>query len=163
MTIEVSLLSLHTESLSASAGRLGSLTSNSDAPEMSKTSVILGLSQSLEILSEHGIQVVGNELGVRAVSWVLLSIQEPLWDVVLSWSSNNIVDLLDLFIVHFSRSLVGVDLSNFESEEGESSTNTLNLSETEWSLLFTVHVCVLHSENVFEIVRIRKYQRCHIL
>lgn len=93
---------MHTESLSASAGGLGSLTSNSDAPEMSKTSVVLGLSQSLEILSEHGIQVVGNELGVLAVSWVLLSIEEPLGDVVLSWSSNNIVDSLDLIFVHFS-------------------------------------------------------------
>ena len=147
-----SLLSGNTEGLSASTGGLGSLSSNSVSPVMSETSMVLGLSHSLKILSHHGIQVVGNELGVTSVLWVLLSVEEPLWDVVIGWSSDDITDGLDFFFVQFSRSLIAVNLSDFKSKDGESSTETSNLSKTEWSLLFTVDVCVLHSENVHELV-----------
>ena len=87
-----SLLSDDSEGLSASASGLGSLTSDSLSPEVSQTSVVLGLSHSLEILSEAGIKVVGDELGVSSVSGVLLSVQEPLWDVVLGGSGEDVVE-----------------------------------------------------------------------
>ena len=128
------------------------MSSNLDTPVVSETSMVLGLSHSLKILSHHGIQVVGNELGVTSILWVLLSVEEPLWNVVIGWSSDDITDGLDFFFVQFSRSLIAVNLSDFKSKDGESSTETSNLSKTEWSLLFTVDVCVLHSENVHELV-----------
>ena len=59
---ESSLLLGDTESLSASTGGLRSLTSDSDTPEVSETSMLLDLSHSLEILSQHGIELVGNKL-----------------------------------------------------------------------------------------------------
>jgi len=71
---------------------------------MSDTSVILGLSHSLEILSESSIHLIGNQLRVSSVLWVLLSIQEPFWDVVLGWSSQDVINRLDLVFVHFSAS-----------------------------------------------------------
>ena len=147
-----SLLSGNTESFTASTGGLGSLSSNSVSPVMSETSMVLGLSHSLEIFSHHGIQVVGNELSPSSVLWVLLSVEEPLWDVVIGWSGNDIGDGLDFFFIQFSGSLVKVNLSDFESKDGESSTETSDLSKTEWSLLFTVDVCVLHSKNMSEFV-----------
>ena len=153
-----SLLSGDTEGLTASTGGLGSLSSDSMAPVMSETSVVLGLSHSLKILSHHGIQVVGDELGPVAMLWVLLSVQEPLWDVVVSWSGDDVVNSLDLLLIELTGSLVEVDLSDFEGESGESSTETSDLSKTEWGLLFTVDVCVLDSENVHELVWILQYQ-----
>ena len=70
----------------------------------------LDLLHSFEILSQLGIQGVGNELGVPTVPDVSLSVQEPLGNVVVytqsqfeSWKSkltgglgNNIIDLFDL-------------------------------------------------------------------
>jgi hypothetical protein len=153
-----SLLSDDTEGLSASTGRLGSLSSNLVAPVMSESSMVLTLSHSLEIFSKTGVQGVGDELSPGTVLWILLSVQEPFWDVVLSWSSDDIGDNSDLFLDHLSRSLVDINLSDFEGKDGESSTNTFDLSETEWSLLFTVDVCVLHSQNVSEFVRVLQYQ-----
>lgn len=49
---------------------------------MSKTSVTSDLLHSLEILSELGIQTIGNQLRPVAVSDVSLSVQEPLGDVI---------------------------------------------------------------------------------
>jgi hypothetical protein len=50
---------------------------------MSETSVSSNLLQSFEILSEFGIQLVGDELGPGSVSDVSLSVQEPFGDVVI--------------------------------------------------------------------------------
>ena len=125
---------------------------------MSKTSMVLGFSHSLKILSHHGIQVVGDELGPVSMLWVLLSVEEPFWDVVVNWSSDDVVNSLDFILVQLSRSFVAVDLSDFEGENGESSSETSDLSETERSLLFTVDVCVLDSKNVHELVWILQYQ-----
>ena len=153
-----SLLSGDSKGLSASTGRLGSLSSNSGAPEMSETSVLLGLSHSLEILSHEGIKLIGDELGPGSVSWVLLSVQEPLWDVVIGWSGEDVRDSVDLSLGDFSGSLLEVDLSNLEGKDGESSTDSADLSKTEWGLLFTVDVCVLDSQNMSEVFWVLQYQ-----
>ena len=153
-----SLLSGNTEGLSASTGRLGSLSSNLDTPVVSKTSVILGLSHSLEIFSETSVQGVGDKLTPGSVLWILLSVQKPLWDVVLGWSSDDVGDNLDLVFNELAGSLLNVNLSDLEAKDSESSTDTFDLSETEWSLLFTVDVCVLHSQDVSEFVRVLQYQ-----
>ena len=118
--------------------------------------MLLALSQSLEILTHHGIQLVGDKMRELASSWVLLSIEEPLWDVVVSWSGNDIIDLLSLFISDFSGSLVDIDLGNLESQVRESSTDTSDLSEAERSLLFTVQVGVLNTKNVLKVICISK-------
>ena len=120
--------------------------------------MVLGLSHSLKILSHHGIETVGDELLESTSFWVLLSVEEPLWDVIFGWSGNDVVDFGDFSFVHFSRSLIAVNLSDLKGKDGESSTETSDLSKTEWSLLFTVDVCVLHSENVHELVWILQYQ-----
>ena len=91
-------------------------------------------------------------------SWVLLSVHEPLWDVVFTWSGKDVVDGRNLLLSDFSRSLVGIDLGDFHGKDGKSSTDTLDLSETEWGLLFTVDVCVLHSKNMCKIVWVLQYQ-----
>ena len=120
--------------------------------------MVLGLSHSLEIFSESGIQLVGNELTVISVPWVLLSVEEPLGDVVVSGSGDDVADGVDLSGGDLAGPLVGVDLSDLEGVDGEPSTHTLDLSEPERSLLLSVDVCVLHSQNVSELVRVLQYQ-----
>ena len=119
------------------------MTSNSMSPEVSETSVLLGLSHSLEILTHDGIDLIGNELGEGAISRVSLSIKEPLGNVVVSRPGNNIGDSLDLLLGQLTSSLVDIDGSLLKSEESESSTNTLDLTETEGGLLLTIKIGVL--------------------
>ena len=118
--------------------------------------MLLDLSHSLEILSQHGIELVGNKLRVLSVSWIVLSVEEPLWNVVVGWSSNDVADLLDFFVSDLTSSLIAIDLGNLKSQERESSSETSDLSEAEWCLLFTVQVGVLHTKNVLEFTWIRK-------
>ena len=82
--------------------------------------------------------------------------ESPRW--LTQHHSTDVVNSLDLFLVHLSGSFVAVNLSDFEDEDGESSTETSDLSKTEWSLLFTVDVCVLDSKNVNELVWVLQYQ-----
>ena len=89
--------------------------------------------------------------------WVLLSIQEPFWDVVIGWLLKDVIDCLDLIFVHFSTSQITVDTGDFENENRQSSSNTSDLSETEWSLLFTSDVGVLNSKNVLKFSGICQY------
>jgi len=52
--------------------------------------------------------------------------------------------------------LVEVDLSDLENEVGESSADTLDGSQGEHGLAFTVDVCVLDSENVGELLSLNQ-------
>ena len=119
--------------------------------------MLLDLSHSLEVLSHHGVKLVGNKLGVAGISGVVLSVEEPLGDVVVGGSGDDVRDLLDLVVGDLTSSLVAVDLGNLEGEERESSSETSDLSEAERSLLFTVQVSVLDTKNVLEVVRVSDY------
>ena len=50
---------------------------------MSETSVASDLLHSFQILSELGVQLIGNKLRPVSVSDISLSVQEPLGDVVV--------------------------------------------------------------------------------
>lgn len=43
------------------------------------------LLQSLEILSQFVLKLIGQYLGVLAIPMVLLSVEEPIGDLVLPW------------------------------------------------------------------------------
>lgn len=91
-----SLLSGDSESSTSSAGRLGLLTSDLEAPEVSQTSVGSDLLQSFQVLSELGINTVGDELRPGAFADVSLSVQEPLGDVVVGGLGKDVVDLINV-------------------------------------------------------------------
>lgn len=89
-----SLLSGDTEGTAGSAGRLGLLTSDLEAPEVSQTSVGSDLLQSFQVLSELGVNTVGDELRPGALTDVSLSVQEPLGDVVVYYIGKRDVSEL---------------------------------------------------------------------
>ena len=59
------------------------LTTDTEAPVVSETTVGTDLLQSLEILTELGVDTVGNDLAVLAIDDILLSVKEPGGDLVL--------------------------------------------------------------------------------
>jgi len=91
-----SLLSGDTESSAGSACGLGLLTSDLVAPEVSQTSVSSDLLESLQILSELGVDTVGDELRPVAFTDISLSVKEPLGDVVVSGLGKDVVDLFNV-------------------------------------------------------------------
>ena len=61
------------------------------------------LLQAVEILTEVGLEVVGHNLLELASLHVLLSVQEPLGDVVLQRVADHGDELIDLLVAQLTR------------------------------------------------------------
>jgi hypothetical protein len=73
------------------------LTTDAEAPVVAETSVGTDLLQSLEVLTELGVDTVGEDLEVLAVDNVALSVEEPRGDLVLGGVLDDGDDTLELF------------------------------------------------------------------
>jgi hypothetical protein len=73
------------------------LTTDTEAPVVTKTTVGADLLQALEILTDLAVQGVGNNLGVLAIGDVALSVKEPRGNLVLGGSLEDGDDTLELF------------------------------------------------------------------
>ena len=127
------------------------MSSNLDSPVMSESSMVLDFLQFLEIFSELGIDLIGDQLVPGTFLRVVLSVQEPLWDVVLGRSGEDIVDFLDFFFSDFSSSLVEVNSCFLQEDVGESSADSLDGGEGEHNLDCSLNISVLDSQNMSEV------------
>lgn len=71
------LLLGHTDGPAATTGGLGVLSTDTEAPVVTETTVGADLLQALEIITELGVDTVGQNLVVLAVDNVTLSVEEP--------------------------------------------------------------------------------------
>lgn len=129
-------------SLTTTRGGLGVLTSDLQAPEVSDTSVGSDLLQSLQVISQLRLQIVGQDVVVLTVNLVLLSVQEPGWDLVLSWVLHDGDNSLQFFLGQFTGTLVQVDISLLADQVGVSSTDTSDLGQGVHDLDSTIDVGV---------------------
>lgn len=133
-------------SLTTTGGGLGVLTSDLKTPEVSDTSVSSDLLQSLQVISQLGFQVVGQNVVVLTVNVVLLSVQEPGWDLVLGWVLHDGDNSLQLFLGQFTGTLVQVDISLLANQVRVSSTDTSDLGQSVHNLDSTIDVGVQQTE-----------------
>ena len=73
---------------------------------MAETSVGTNLLQSLEVLTELGVDTVGENLGVLTIDDIALSVEEPGWDLVLGWVLDDGNDSLELFGGEFTSAVI---------------------------------------------------------
>lgn len=86
-----------TDGPAATTGGLGVLTADAEAPVVSETTVGADLLEALQILTELGVDAVGQDVGVLAVDNVALSVEEPGGDLVLGGVLDDGDDTLELF------------------------------------------------------------------
>ena len=79
----------HTDSFSLVTGGLGVLTSHTETPVVTETTVSPDLLESLKILTQLVVEDVGHDLGGLAVLDVTLPVQEPVRDLVLARILNK--------------------------------------------------------------------------
>jgi hypothetical protein len=72
------LLLGHTDGPAATTGRLGVLATDAEAPVVAETTVGTDLLQALKIVTELGVNAVGEDLTVLAIDDVALPVEEPL-------------------------------------------------------------------------------------
>lgn len=63
---------------------------------MAETAVGADLLEALKIVTELGVDSVGENLVVLAINDVALSVEEPRWDLVLGWVLDDGDDALKL-------------------------------------------------------------------
>lgn len=85
-----------TDCASTTSSGLGVLTADSEAPVVTHTAMGADFLETLQILTQLRIDQRGGQLGIFAVDDVLLSVQEPIWDLVLTWVRDDGHNLLDL-------------------------------------------------------------------
>merc|ERR1719219_2412532 len=127
-----SLLLGDTNSAATSSGRLRVLTAYSETPVMTKTPVGTDLLESLKILAHLIVQTVGKDLAELAILNVLLSVEEPIWDLVLTRLGH-------------------VDVSFLADDVRESSTTTFDTRHSEHDLTTAINVRVHHTKNVLKL------------
>ena len=146
------LLLGNTDSLTTTASSLGVLTTNLDTPVVAETTVSADLLQTLKILTELVIESVGQNLRVLTVTVVLLSVQEPVGDLVLARVLDNSNDLVDLLLGELTSALGQINVSLLAGQSGEAAAETLDGAEGNDNLLATINVGVKHTENVCEVL-----------
>lgn len=127
---------------SSSTGSLGVLTSNTQTPEMSDTTVSSDLLQSFQIVSQLGFDTVGQSVVVLTIVNVSLTVQKPGWDLVLSWVLHDLDNSFQFFLGQLTSSLVQIDISLLTDQVGVTTTNTLNGGQGVNDLDVTINVSV---------------------
>lgn len=93
----LALLLADTDGAATATSGLGVLTTDTETPVVTETTVRADLLQALEILTELGVDTVGDDLGVLAVDDVALSVEEPGGDLVLGGVLDDGDDTLEFF------------------------------------------------------------------
>lgn len=143
----------------SSASSLGVLTSDSETPVVSETSVSSHSLESLNIVSELGVQLIDEEVRVLAIDNISLSVQKPTGNLVLQRVLNDSDDSLELFNGQFTGSLGKIDISLLADEVGISSTNTLDGGKSVHDLDLTVHVSGKQTQNVLKVALLSDDER----
>ena len=143
-------LPLDTDGLSSSSGGLGVLSSDLESPLVPETSVASDFEESLDVLSQLGLQDVGGHLKVLSLLVIPLPVEEPSGHAVSFGVVDEIGDGVALSLSEFSGSKFGVESEDLADEETESPANSLNLVERKRYSPFTVDVGVEDTMNVLE-------------
>jgi len=147
-----------TDSSPAATGSLGVLSTNTERPHVTETTVRANLTKPLQILTELGVHGVRDDLSVGAVLDVSLPVKEVDGDLVGKGVLDDIDQLVDFFLGKLTGALVHVNIGLLADNVSESATNTTNLGQGEHDLMTTFDVGVVHTKNVLELVFLQNHR-----
>jgi hypothetical protein len=145
-------------STTATSG-LGVLTANTETPVVTETTMSTDLLQALKILTHLVVKTVGQNLRVLAINNVLLSVKEPVGDLVLAGVLKDGDDTLQFFVGQLAGSLVEIDIGLLAGNVGITTTNTLDGSQSNHNLVLSVNVSVEKTKNVLELILVGNGER----
>lgn len=139
-----------THGAATTTSSLGVLTTDTETEGVTNTTVSADLLQAFQVFTELVVKGVGQELAVLAILAVLLTIEEPVWDLVLAGVLHDGDDAFEVGSIEFTSALAHVDFSLAADETSIAATATLDGSQGELDLLLTVNVGVEDTQNVLE-------------
>jgi hypothetical protein len=124
------------------------LTTDTETPVVSETTVSADLLEALKILTELGVDTVGENVGVLAIDDIALSVDEPCRDLVLGGVLEDGDDSLELFGGELTSALVQIDIGLLADQVRVSAADTLDLGQGVHNLLLSVNIGVEKTENL---------------
>ena len=137
----------YTHSAAPAASGLGVLASDTKAPEVAQPSMSPNLLQLLQVLAQLVVQAVGQNLAILPVLHILLSVQEPVWYLVLP---GILHDSDHLILCEFSSPLGEVNVLFSQHHMSISPLNTLNVSDGKGYFPLPIDVGIEYSQDVLE-------------
>jgi len=118
---------------------------------MTKTPMSPDFLQSLQILSHLVVETIGQDLAEFAVFDVLLSVEEPVGDLVLTRVVHDRDYTFDLFLGEFSGAFRHINVGLLADDVGESATASFDTGHSEHDLTTAINVRVHHTKNVLKL------------
>lgn len=84
------------------------LSTDAESPVVTKTTVSTDLLETLKIVTELGVNVVGEDLVILAVNDITLSVEEPSGNLVLCWVLDDGDNSLELFGGKFTSTIIDI-------------------------------------------------------
>jgi hypothetical protein len=144
------------------------LSTDTEAPVVAETTVSADLLEALEVVTELGVDTVGEDLAVLAIDNVALPVEEPAGDLVCGGSvwrvraearPHTLQGVLDdgnetlkLLRGEVTGALGKVDIGLLADQVGVSATDTLDLGQGVHDLLLAIDVRVQQTDDVLEAV-----------
>merc|ERR1719300_1653146 len=141
----------HTNSFSLVASGLGMLSSGSEAPVVSQTSMSPNLLQTLQILSQLVVQDVSHHLVSFAILMIPLPVKEPIRNLVLTRVLHDSDNLFNIFLSQFTSPLGKRNVGLLENDVGISTSNTLDRGQSKHNIGFSLNVGVKNTKNMLEV------------
>lgn len=104
----------------------------------------------LQIFTQLVIQVVAEQLGELAILMILLTIQEPIGNLVILRVLHDGHNTLKVSLIKLTSTLVKVHFSLAADESGVAASTTLYGGQGEHDLLTTINVGVEETQDVLE-------------
>merc|ERR1719158_2713181 len=141
------------------AGGLRVLTTHTDVPVMTKTTMQSDALHSLDVLTQCLIEEICIFLARLTVFDIVSPIQHPCRNLELERVADYGNDLIDLVRCKLAGTLLQVDVAFLADDVRKAATNTFNGREGEHHFLAAIDVRIAHTKNVLEILRLKLRNR----
>jgi hypothetical protein len=118
------------------------LTTHSESPVVTETTMVPDLLQTFEILTHLGIKLRRSQLAVLAVLDILLPVKEIIRDLVGTRVANNVHDSLKLFSTELTGTLGKVNFSLLAANVREAATDTPDGSQGVHDPFLAIYVSI---------------------
>ena len=130
--------------------RAGVLSTDSNSPPVTQTTVSTDLLETFNIVTKLSINVLGEDLSILSGLEILLPIQEPERNLKLTRVLDDGDKLLDLIGSEFTGSLINIDFGLFADQISESAPKTLDFGKTKDYITLSLNVRVQNTQNVLK-------------
>jgi hypothetical protein len=118
------------------------LTTDSESPVVTETTMVPDLLQTFEIITHLGIKLRRSQLTVFTVLDILLSVEEIIRDLVGTRVANNVHDSLEFLSTELTSTLGEVDFSLLAANVGETTTDTPDGGQGVHDLFLSIYVSI---------------------